>query len=80
MNAIEAMCEVFGYLETGDFACAQCAVMAIEQEHSVLPSSVFEKVLRAAIAADELLPQYAEWCRNAYGRRAYAEIVAQIAA
>jgi hypothetical protein len=77
VNAIEAMSEVYGALDTDDYAWAQCAAMELSD---VLPSSVFEKVLLASVKADQLLPQYAEFCRRAYGRVVYAEIVAAIAA
>jgi len=80
VNAMDAMMEVYAYLNDGDFALAQCAVMAIEQEHgATLPSSVFEKVLRLAIANGELTFAYEQWCKRAYGKRAYAEIVSAIA-
>jgi hypothetical protein len=78
-NAIEAMHEVYEYLNSGDFAMAQCAVMARESEAITLPSSVFEKVLRLSIANDQLLPLYASWCERAFGRRSYASIVHSVA-
>lgn len=77
VNAIEAMAEVYGALDTADYAWAQCTAMEL---WSVLPSSVYEKVLLASVRADALLPQYADFCRRAYGRVVYAEIVAAIAA
>jgi len=79
MTAIEAMHEVYEYLNSGDFAMAQCAVMAHEQETSTLPSSVFERVLRLSIANDQLLPLYATWCKRAFGRAGYASIVRSVA-
>ena len=67
MSTLEAMSEVMSYLNAGDYAMAQCAVMSFERNGSCLPSSMFERVLRASISADQLLPLYADWCKRAYG-------------
>jgi len=76
MTAIEAMNEVNGYLNAGNIAGAQAAVVAIEAEQTVLPSSVFERVLRKAVESGELLPFYADFCKSAYGRDVYEVIEA----
>jgi hypothetical protein len=69
MTTTEAMNEVSGYLISGEIACAQCAVLAIEGNDSVLPSSVIERVLLRAIQTDNLLPQYREFCERGLGRK-----------
>lgn len=49
-NAIAAMNAVSDTLSAGDITGAQNLVMVIESTGSVLPSSYFESVLRAALA------------------------------
>jgi hypothetical protein len=74
---VEALCEVFGLLNTGNLVGAQASVLAHESGKCALPSSVFEHVLMAAVKADELLPEYESFCRNSYGHQVYQQIVAQ---
>lgn len=64
MTALEAMEEVNGFLSDGNVAGAQAAVVAIESEGSVLPSSVFERVLRAAVEQKVLLPFYRDFIKR----------------
>lgn len=80
MNALEAMNEVYGHLNEGDVASAQRAVCTIESNACVLPSSIFERVLRAAVEADSLLPFYREFCERAYGRATFASMLASMEA
>lgn len=77
MTAIEAMDTVTKQLLANDLIGAQHAVLNIEKHQSVLPSSTFERVLKASVHADCLLPTYSEFCQRAYGRAAYANIVAK---
>jgi hypothetical protein len=79
-SAVEAMGEVYGYLNDGNVAGAQAAVCAIESESSALPSCVFERVLRDAVKAGCLLPFYADFCERAYGRKAFAGMLAGLTA
>lgn len=78
MPAIEAMREVYGFLNDGNVVGAQAAVVAIENEGNVLPSCVFERVLKRALATGLLAPFYANFCKRAYGEDAYSEIVAAV--
>ena len=75
MTALEAMNEVNGFLNDGNIAGAQAAVVAIEAEQTVLPSSVFERVLRKAVESGELLPFYADFCKRAYNEEVFVSIV-----
>ena len=75
MNTMQAMGEVYGYLRDGDVASAQCAVCAIEEKASVLPSSMFEHVLRAAVERDGLLPFFADFFRRVYGEETFTNMV-----
>lgn len=77
MGAIEAMARVFAHLDDGDAVAAQRAVLGIEARGSVLPSSMFERVLRAAIEQDDLTPEYAHFCRAAYGAKVYVDLCAK---
>lgn len=77
MTALEAMNEVYGFLNEGNVAGAQAAVVTIESEGSVLPSSVFERVLRAARDSYTLLPFYAQFCRSAFGEGVYDRILSE---
>jgi len=79
-NVVEAMGEVFGYLNAGDVAGAQAAVCAIESEVSTLPSSIFERVLRDSVKAGCVLPFFADFCERAYGRKTYADMLASMTA
>jgi len=76
VTALEAMDEVNGYLDDGNIAGAQAAVVAIEQEQTVLPSSVFGRVLREALKTDSILPFYSEFCKRVFSADAYNDIVA----
>ena len=78
MNAMIAMSRVFGHLTDNNVVAAQQAVLSIEAKGSVLPSSVFERVLRAAVAAGELQPAYATFCVSAYGKAAFTKIVHEV--
>jgi hypothetical protein len=75
MTAVEAMREVYGFLNDSNVAGAQAAVVAIENEGSVLPSSVFERVLEQAVEAGKLASFYANFCKRAYGEGVYNGIV-----
>lgn len=80
MNVVTAMNKVYALLNANDLAGAQDAVMTIEDTHCVLPSSVFEQVLRSAAKAGKLEPSYATWCARAYGRKSFAALMAEIMA
>lgn len=75
MDAINAMQCVNEHLDAGDVIGAQAIVMIIEREHCVLPSSTFERVLKAATAAECLTAEYRSWCELAYGRVQFAAMV-----
>lgn len=72
---MKAMNEVMGLVRDGEIVVAQALVLATEAEGSTLPSSVFEVVLKAAVKADQLLPDYAQFCQRAYGKAVYAKLV-----
>jgi hypothetical protein len=74
-NAIAAMNSVLEHLAAGDVIGAQGIVMVVESIKATLPSSMFEKVLKAAIAADCLTTEYRTWCERAYGRKVFAAMV-----
>lgn len=78
MSVLDAMNRVQSLLNAGELEDAQLAVYEIESRESVLPSSMFESVLRAAVKADRLLPRYEQFCNGAYGRRQYASMVEHI--
>lgn len=75
MDAINAMQCVNEHLAAGDIAAAQAIAMVIEKNQSALPSSTFERVLKAAIAAGCLTAEYRSWCERAYGRKQFAAMV-----
>ena len=74
-DAMEAMDRVFTLLKAGKLKEAQKEVLQIEKEgNSQLPSSIYEKVLKAAIHGKALLPEYATFCKRAYGAKVYERI------
>lgn len=75
MTSIEAMNEVNGFLNDGNIVGAQAAVVAIEANGSVLPSSTFGRVLRAAAEQDAVLPLYRKFCRDMFGSEVYQQIL-----
>jgi hypothetical protein len=80
MTVIEAMNAVTKRLLEQDIVGAQHTVLVIERAGSTLPSSTFERVLKAAVHADCLLPAYREFCEGAYGRAVFANLLAGLKA
>lgn len=72
MSTVEAMNKVNALLDSGELAAAQTAVLANE---SVLPASVFERVLKAAVASNMLTADYARFCDARFGRGVFANMV-----
>jgi len=75
MSSVEAMNCVNEHLAAGDVTGAQAIVILIEKQSSILPSSMFERVLRAAVKADCLTDDYSQWCERAYGRRQWPDVL-----
>lgn len=75
MEVLEAMNAVTKALLAHDLIGAQHIVMNIERTRSVLPSSTFERVLKAAFHGNCLLPAYREFCDRAYSRKVVNEML-----
>jgi len=71
MTEVDVMMEVIGLVNDGAIVRAQERVLEIETAPigaPRLPSSVFERVLRAALRAECLTTDYEAFCRRSYGR------------
>lgn len=78
MDVLEAMEAVTKCLLAQDLIGAQHQVLNIEANGSVLPSSTFERVLKAAVHANCLLPAYREFCERSYGRQQFTDLLLTI--
>jgi hypothetical protein len=78
MTPVEAVALVFGLVRIKSWTSAQQAILDIESQGSILPSSVFELVLRHSLLADRLLDEYADFCKRSYGREQYQAIIVAI--
>ena len=86
MNTIDAMDLINQHLHANELVLAQQKVIAIESTRpgpgnmhpARLPSSVFERVLRAAVRAGELTEDYRTFCERAYGRATFVRLLESI--
>lgn len=77
MTPMEAQDTVFKLLASDLPRAAQAAVMEIESRGATLSSSMFERVLRVALASNALTPEYEAWLKRAYGEAQWPGVLAR---
>jgi hypothetical protein len=75
MTTLEAMSFIEKQLAAGEVVAAQGTVMHLESERSTLPSSYFERVLRAALEGSCLTAEYRAWCERSYGASTFGYLL-----